>query len=257
MIKLHNDHASAALIALRYMLAQGMTLSDIALAVERLGERGAGNGTRNSWDRWIINDAAQMRINRTTYDLNKAINEIASVLYGTPERRGGNLIESMAKILSGDFARNRFSQETVRTLREALLLPDEIAATYAVDEANIHCSGCGQKFEEGDALTLRAAAFMCNRCAPIHNVKCKTAGCEERTQIKNWSRIMQADSCQTHKGGGLSTPAVAAEPATPEETLRQLFTANLNEVTEAPRIQWERLANGVVTTQAAIPRRRP
>ncbi len=84
------------------------------------------------------------------------------------EPRDRDLIDTIVKAVSLPYAKNSFAGSTIQYLREAILIPEEIAALKLSLQKEMSCTLCGHKFIRGEMSTAMIngndKSFICTRC---------------------------------------------------------------------------------------------
>lgn len=129
------------------------------------------------------------------------------------EPPGGNLIEEIAQLVAGDFARNRLSGATLRNLRNLLLLPNELAASAGLGDTPIICHICDRVITGGEACSISDNAIVCAGCQPIMYNRCHSEGCQNVVPISGALRQQMTRSrCEDHQQQRATTAPTAAAP---------------------------------------------
>lgn len=118
-----------------------------------------------------IVEAAQKVIYRPNFQIQKGVlKDAAKVIQAIgQDGQDATLVDTMVEILQSSFARNCLSGSGLRALREALLIPDEVAGLRDKLAAESACAGCGHQFVAGEMATINREAgqtsVRCTRCA--------------------------------------------------------------------------------------------
>lgn len=118
----------------------------------------------------------------------------------------GNLINAIVRTLQLPFPRNVMSGETLKALRTALLLPEEIGGlTQRLEARELRCGGCSRKLRNEEMVTLmedrQGGVLMCHTCVRPSYVMCDHEDCYEHVQLDKKYRALHKKkvSCLTHK----------------------------------------------------------
>ena len=148
-----------------------------------------------------------------------------------------DLIDLMASALQDTGARNVLSGSTLAALREAVLLPGEIATLRAkLAQHRLNCATCGHQFHEGEVASIvftptatgrdASSCVYCVACSPPVVTRCTSCSTGHVRFSKAQSNTLKkrgiCQECQTPKTE--ESPAVPVEAVTnrTSERLRTL-----------------------------------
>lgn len=144
--------------------------------------------------------------------------------YGTPQEALANLriatgrtgvvrgdqdlIETLATYISNPYARNAIAGRNLRQLREAILLPDELARVANALRQELSCVSCGGEFVNGEGATAFTSegggmSFRCTKCYRPEVWRCVHGECRGRVGT-------DGALCEEHQG--VTAAAVEAFP---------------------------------------------
>lgn len=130
-------------------------------------------------------------------------------------RGDADLIDQMVRAIQLPHARNVLSGESMRRLRNAVLLPSELGGLSArLTAREMSCAQCGFPLHDRESVTMMrtgdgAQTIVCHRCAPPQVVPC--ASCEETASLSSKAMSamsrMQCPVCSAKKAPAVKSPA--------------------------------------------------
>lgn len=133
---------------------------------------------------------------------------------GGDESHLPRLVSVIVELLQHPYGQNVLAGDTLRRLRKAVLLPDELAKVSATAAVELKCGHCGKPFVEGEMATFtgheRVPYFACSRCVNPSYSACAKAGCDGSGEMdyKAIAKAVSKADCGQHN----AKPAVEPIP---------------------------------------------
>lgn len=149
-----------------------------------------------------------------------------------------DLIDQIVQTLQLPYGRNALSGETMRRLRQALLLPSEMGGLlHRLRAREMSCGQCGNPLHDRESVTYVRTGegefvFTCHRCAPPLTVSC--AACDGTSPLSQKATTamskMLCPICQSKRAAGEKVAPLTPDSAPlPEELMPP---------TSAPQVDW-------------------
>ena len=107
--------------------------------------------------------------NTTPADLDQLITTCIELLGSTGVEKDRSLVDAIVRTLGLPYAQNVLAGATLRSLQQALLIPEEIAELKRQLDCERFCASCGHPFVPNEMVTFSAhgdiRAFICTRCS--------------------------------------------------------------------------------------------
>lgn len=139
--------------------------------VENWWKRAGSNKAKQDVKRRVVGaltflDASDSPLDAGT--MSDLIDTCVSLLVSTREGDDRDLIDTIVRLLGLPYSRNTLAGSTLQHLRQALLLPEELADLKRKLEVERFCASCGHKFVSAEMTTYIASGdarcFYCTRC---------------------------------------------------------------------------------------------
>ena len=194
---------------------------------------------------------------QTFEPLDELLKDITALL-ATKDTSGsdGDLIEQIVDILRLPHARNTLSGDALKTLRKAILLPEERAKFInTTQQREMACVACGHQFEPCELTVFSHEGFYCNNCVRPESVVCRH--CNEGTSLipdkmqQGLSKLGDC-GCRERKRQDIPTPEpeivtrvtpIGDTPAEPSQAAVRWST-----LAQAPHISFIGTDVGFITT---------
>lgn len=180
----------------------GHSLQDIAERVRHQGFSASPAGRRQAD---LFNGARKSVVTDKSASLNELIDLLFKKLDEDVRGRGEqDLVDRIVQVLQLPYARNTLSGDTLRRLRQAILLPGEMGGLMArLERKEMSCINCGQNLHMGESVTITQnehgeTTLSCHRCSTPTSVSC--ASCHEAAPLSAKAQTamarMQCPKCQ-------------------------------------------------------------
>src|SRR3990167_1152252 len=200
MLRFYKEFMENCLLALLYVeRSVGIEMDDITQwAVKR------------TWHQEMKSIIKSRAYSRSDMNLKTMIATLTEKLGKLKEERetgqDGNLINAIVRTLQLPFPRNVMTGDTLKALRTALLLPEEIGGLIQRLEAReLRCGGCSRKLKSEEMVTIaedrQGVILMCHACMRPSNIACDHAECQEHVLMDKKYRALHKKNvvCVTHK----------------------------------------------------------
>jgi hypothetical protein len=218
MMRFYRPTVEALLVQTIYCKEQaGFTLADLTHALRNWT---TGNQSRNNILAAARKASSSVSLAELTENLFTQLAEDGSM------RKESDLIDELVRTLQLPFARNVLSGDTLKRLRNAILLPSEQGGLlHRLRAREMACAGCGTDFHDSESITFSnqegAIALFCHRCVRPASVSC--AGCETTANLSEKAITamskMLCPACLAKKTAGQTlTPPKGTSTSSPLPT---------------------------------------
>lgn len=222
LIRTFKEYVALSTLALMVCRDRGYSMYDL---VKRGGNGEFPDISGSEHDRpaarasYTLLQGGQFAQNR---NLNGVIAEMGEQVLANPHHSSeGAVIDAVIQILNLPYARNRIGSDALKSLRRALLLPDEVAKLRdTLSKKESVCVNCRRKLEPNELVTFNYAedgnaALYCIKCVRPEVIPCH--GCGETATIGQRLKSVIKATCLTcqAKAQGKEPPKEA-----PQEGLR-------------------------------------
>ena len=184
-IRMLKDVAKFTMLSWFWMRDQGAIVEDIDHYF-----RIEGRPTKSSKSEQVMAHQLQRELCNNNFHYDYNLNMLIALLTEQISKADNpnsdhSVIDEILRILQSPYGRNQFSGETIKLLRRAVLMPDEIVALRAqLEKVEGKCAGCGREFRSGEVTTYVAQegnrnlerVFFCLACHPPDYVRCQKCG---------------------------------------------------------------------------------
>lgn len=134
----------------------------------------------------------------------------------------GDLIDQVVAILQLPYPRNVLGNNTIRTLQNAILRPDELSALQAVRTTERQCGGCSHTFSQGEMCSWvrggsagESPTLLCVRCFKPERIHCSQCVGSAALPKKVFSMLSKMPfDCGHHSSAAAA--GVESEPSAPD-----------------------------------------
>lgn len=203
-----------------YVKARGYNLSQIAESVRNTHMTSVAESAAMTRSyRNVMRDGSispDLRIEEVCEILAKCLNA------GGAAAGDGDLVDAIARAIQSPYALNALSGAALEALRNALLLPQELAGLQSrLSAQEMSCNECGKLFLPGEIAVLgytpgrgQASRFLCTRCQPPQStacVKCKIgANVPASPKLLKYLKTCTCAGCKVEDTSAVATPATVA-----------------------------------------------
>lgn len=237
MVKINRGVVERMLIACGYLQAQGYNCLGFFQDAARTPIPEIPNPGET-----LVGITRQGITNKSSYikwpDLINHFKEQLELPTDTTDKHHPTLINLIIDLISGSYSRNVLSGGNLRSLRKAVLFPEELVKVSESAKRDLACATCGKPFIQGEMATAmmaedgtNAMIFTCVVCACPTHAAChhrdSSTGlhCDESQEIDTRiiSKILGKAICGAHnpKQKPEPQPNVAPTPRQPPETLAE------------------------------------